>query len=120
MGFGIIPSHSEQLSKENLSNEKIIVISKEIFETLNWDFILIDNNNLIASRKFSFPSFGERMEIKINENDFEVTSESKGIQFFDSGLNKQNVFKFIKLFNELENKYNDDEIVLQYQELILQ
>ena len=92
--------------KSEYSTEKIIDFIKNTIQTRS--FILENNTDRIvyAKTQISWGSWGEKIIIKINEdNSLNIKSKcSYQIQCFDWVKNKENVNGFIAVFNNLIDK----------------
>lgn len=107
MSFGFPAYHIENIQyKSELSTEKIIDSIKNTIQTRS--FILENNTDRIvyAKTQISWGSWGEKIIIKINEdNSLNIKSKcSFPMQCFDWGKNKENVNGFIAVFNNLIDK----------------
>ena len=107
MSFGFPAYHIENIQyKSELSTEKIIDSIKNTIQTRS--FILENNTDRIvyAKTQISWRSWGEKIIIKINEdNSLNIKSKcSFPMQCFDWGKNKENVNGFIAVFNNLIDK----------------
>ena len=107
MSFGLPAYHVENIQyKSEFSTEKIIDFIKNTIQTRS--FILENNTDRIvyAKTQISGGSWGEKIIIKINEdNSLNIQSKcSFPMQCFDWGKNKENVNAFIAVFNNLIEK----------------
>ena len=107
MSFGFPAYHVENIQyKSDFSTKKIIDSIKNTIQTRS--FILENNTDRIvyAKTQISGLSWGEKIIIKINEdNSLNIKSKcSFPMQCFDWGKNKENVNGFIAVFNNLIDK----------------
>ncbi|MFA5971180.1 MAG: rhomboid family intramembrane serine protease [Lentimicrobiaceae bacterium] len=117
MAVGFTPKHIEEVPLYGLTKEEYLVIALEAAKEMKWKVSYTSNNGLIAFTDKGMFSWNAEIKIKIENGSANLKSSSTGNEMMDWGKNKQNIEKFILLFNALKLKLTKEELVLKYEEL---
>lgn len=104
------PKYQEEFSI-NIKPRIFVEIAKKTFESLGWDIIFLDENQIEANRKGDFDNWTHKITVKVNQiGKVEVKSESLGNEMWDMGKNSKRVKLFIYAFNELLKEYDETKL----------
>lgn len=110
--FAFTPKYKSEFHTQ-LSEKAFFAITYKAFEKLDWDIIYVDEHSIEAKRKakvLGFSQYTEAILVTFNYGKVIVKSESLGNEFWDNGRNSKRVHLFIHVFQDIEKKYNRDEL----------
>lgn len=103
MAFGFPAYHNEEINDiPNEENPRRLV--KRALKQLGWSISRDEEDYIRASTTLSFWSWGERIEIELDDQSVQITSKcALATQCVDWGKNKSNVKKLVKaIYEQLE------------------
>lgn len=108
--FKFTPTYEESF-RSSLQYEQISIISKKVFEKLEWYIVHFEPNQLEAKRMPESESRHEKITVKIEQSGtVHVKSKSLGSESWDNGRNSIRVKLFIHVFNELAENLTEKDI----------
>lgn len=110
--FAFTPKYKSEFHTQ-LSEKAFFAITNQAFEKLDWDVIYVDEHSIEAKRKaksLGFTQYTESITVSFNYGKVTVKSESLGNEFWDNGRNSKRVHLFIHVCQDIEKKYNRDEL----------
>ncbi len=98
--FSFTPKYKETF-KTTVKPRIFVEIAVKAFETLEWDVVFLEENQVEAKRKNSFGSWTEKITALVDlKGEVEVKSISLGNEMWDNGRNSKRVKLFIYAFND--------------------
>ena len=117
MAFGFSPKHIQDFQVERITPKRSFVIAIEAAKKLNWDVAFLSESGFIAYTKFSWSSWSEEVQFKIDFHNINIKSECTGSQLVDWGKNRKNIERFINTYNSIKDVYTLDELDKKFNEL---
>ncbi|MEQ9008706.1 MAG: rhomboid family intramembrane serine protease, partial [Ekhidna sp.] len=102
---------------EGTTPKRSFVIATEAAKKLNWDIGFLSESGFIAYTKFSWSSWSEEVQFKIDFHNINIKSECTGSQVVDWGKNRKNIERFISTYNSIKDEYSLDELDSKFNEL---
>ncbi len=110
MAIGLNPSFSLEIALEGLSQEGFLVIATEAIEKLKWNISATDLSMIRAYTKLSWSSYGEEINVVIDNGFATIKSSCTGMQLVDWGRNRKNVSALVSKIEELQTILTAEEI----------
>ncbi|SIT04297.1 hypothetical protein SAMN05421789_1226 [Kaistella chaponensis] len=110
--FAFTPKYNTKFNT-HLSEKAFFAITSQTFEKLDWDIIYVDKHSIEAKRKsksLGMSQYTESIIVSYQYGNVAVKSESLGDEFWDNGRNSKRVHLFIHVFQDIEKKYNREEL----------
>ncbi len=103
MAFGFPPKFEFSIPLNNIAINDFIKISKYVAIKLQWQVIESSDKGFIAKSYHSKSSWSELITINIENDIAQIVSKSFGGQIIDAGRNKNNVYSFVEVIQDLVN-----------------
>lgn len=108
--FRFTPKYQEEFTIK-IKPRIFVEIAVKTFESLGWDIVYQDENQIEAKRQGDFEKWTHKIIAKANHiGKVEVKSESLGNEMWDMGKNSKRVKLFIYAFNELLKDYDENKL----------
>jgi len=117
MAFGFSPKYVQDLPVEGLTQQQFLVLAIEATKSLGWNIGYTDEAGFIAYTHFSMTSWGEEINVRIDDGIATLKSECTGNQLFDWGKNKGNIEALVSEIETLKTATNSEELEGKYNEL---
>ncbi len=117
IAYGFSPKQTDNIQVSDLTKKQVFVLAYETLQKLNWNIVFLSESGIIAYSKSSMSSWGEEVQIKIENDNLNIKSESTGSQIIDWGKNRKNIDLFISTFNKIKIELNELNIEDKYEEL---
>lgn len=115
MSSNLTPRYVQFLTLDTLTPQRFLVLALEAVRKAGWDVRQpVSETGFCAYTSFSFFSWGEEIEIRIEGTQVMLKSECTGNQLLAWGRNKKNIRKFIELFNMLRRTLSEEELSMKY------
>ncbi len=106
-----MPKHEENITIDEMDNEKALAISIEVFKKLSWSIDFAGNNKILGNTPKSWKTKGQQILVGINVNGLSVQSEMINGEVLDvTKINKKNSTSFIKMFTEIKQNISQEKI----------
>ncbi len=108
--FGFTPKFQEEFTVK-IKPRIFVEIAAKTFESLGWDIVYQDENQIEAKRKGDFDRWTHKILAKVDHlGKVEVKSESLGNEMWDVGKNAKRVKLFIYAFNETLKDFDETKL----------
>lgn len=101
MAFGFPATASQYIPLNNLTKPQFSYWAIAAVQKLKWDFISINEDEIIIETRNLLNTWTETICITTNEENPLITSASNGNQLYDNGRNQKNIEAFLDLFYEV-------------------
>lgn len=109
--FRFTPKYQEEFSIK-IKPRIFVEIAVKTFESLGWDIVYQDENQIEAKRKGDFDRWTHKILAKVNHLGIvEVKSESLGNEMWDMGKNSKRVKLFIYAYDEIFKGYDETKLI---------
>lgn len=111
MPFSWKTEYEKTVSNNELSNWEIFAIAQKVCTKLEWEYLIVDENNFTASTPPNWTLSEEVISIVISEKGMVFKSQSESIDLYEAGRNKKNIEEtFYPLFINILSSLQSDEL----------
>lgn len=101
---------AQDIPLNDLTAEQFIAIAAAAAKNLGWTIRRIDPAGFEADTKISASSWGEKVQVTVNDHTAHLKSECTQYQLVDWGKNKKNIESLINAVNETEEQYSPEQL----------
>jgi len=117
MAFGFPPKYKEKLPLKDLTAGQFLALAVEAANKLNWKTNAISENTFRAYTNYSLVSWGEKIEVIIQDDAAWFQSSCTGSQLLDYGKNEKNIKSLIAAIGDLYYSCSPEQLTAKYEEL---